>query len=48
MSFVSCIVMMSVLCTMFLCFDFVFGAVYVDLKYEDVFLFVSGWVLFCW
>ena len=38
-SFISCIVVMMsgwVLCTRFL--DFVSGAVYVDLKYDDVFV----------
>ena len=41
MSFVSCIVMMSgwVLCTIFFGFpDFVSDAVYVDLKYDNVFV----------
>ena len=40
MNFVSCIVMMSgwVLCTRFKCLDFVSDAVYVDLKYDNVFV----------
>ena len=49
-SFVYCIVMMSgwVLCTRFVFLDFVSDAVYVDLKYDDVFVLwlvvVCDWV----
>ena len=52
MSFVSCIVMMSGECCVRVFFrflDFVSDAVYVDLKYDNVFVLwlivvVSGWV----
>ena len=51
-SFISCIVVMMsgwVMCTRFL--DFVSGAVYVDLKYDDVFVLLlivaCQWVVVC-